>query len=262
MQTAAFAVVLAACAGNNLPESIWPPRDFDLIVEEVALDGARAQVTRRFRARADGIVSYATAARSVVDPETGTALPVFERLSIYRLVPTSIRALARRIERIGILELDTVQGERGVVEGPSLVLTWQAFGRRHVITARGRLHGAMAEVLAVVSSHLPEGEDFGLPGVADRPVVPVLRGVPAPLDDASAALSAHVDLCELRSDDEDLLLDAFALACHLGRRSVAEELLARWLEATAARRRQQQLFPEEEPMLAESVLERMLPPAR
>lgn len=250
------------CTSNALPESIWPPQDFELVVEEVHVESGAAHVVRRFRAQADGVVTYATSSRAVVDATTGTALPVFERLSVYRLVPTSIRALARRIDRCGILELDRVQGERGVVDGPSLVLSWQAFGSRRVITARGRVHGAMAQVLAIVMEHLPAGEAFDLPELAQRTVVPVLRGVPVPRSDAAGALSAHRELLADRPEDRALLLDGFALACDLGRRSVAEELLAKWVQITAAERRQQEQFPEGEPRLTAAVLERLLPPAR
>lgn len=251
-----------SCTGNALPDSIWPPVDFELVVEEVHVANGSANIVRRFRARADGIVSYATSTRAVVDAATGTNVPVFERLSVYELVPTSIRALARRIDRCGILELDRVQGERGVVDGPSLVLSWQAFDRRQVITARGRVHGAMAQVLAIVAEHLPDGETFGLPELGERPVVPVLRGVPKPVSDPAGALAAHRQLLERRRDDRTLLLDAFALACDLGRRVAAEELLAQWLTLTATERRQQEMFPEQEPRLTAAVLERLLPPAR
>jgi hypothetical protein len=252
----------AACTSSALPDSIWPPADFELTVEEVRIADGAANVVRRFRARADGLVAYATAPRSVVDPETGTALPVFERLAVYRLVPTSIRALARRIDRCGILELDRVQGERGAVDGPSLVVLWQAFGRNQLITVRGRVHGAMAEVLSIVRAHLPDGENFDLPALAERPVVPVVRGVPTPREDAAGALQAHQDLLAQRPDDPTLLVDAFALACALGRRATAEALLAQWLEATAVERRRQALFPEDEPGLQPRLLERLLPPAR
>lgn len=252
----------AGCASNALPDSIWPPADFELAIEEVRVDNGTAQVVRRFRAQADGVVTYATSQRAVVDPASGTALPVFDRLSIYRLVPTSIRALARRIDRCGILELDVVQGERGKVDGPGLKLTWQAFGRRQEITARGRVHGGMAQVLTIVIEHLPDGETFDLPELAQRPVVPVLRGVPAPRLDAAGALGAWRELLVDRPADRALLLDAFALACDLGRRSAAEELLAQWVRVTAAERRQQEPSPEPDPRLTAAVLERLLPPAQ
>lgn len=252
----------AGCSSTALADSIWPPADFEFAVEEVRIENGTANVVRRFRAGADGIVAYGTSSRAVVDAASGTALPVFERLSVYQLVPTSIRALARRVDRCGILELDRVQGERGVTEGPSLVVAWQAFGQRQVITARGRVHGAMADVLAIVRAHLPEGEAFELPALAERPVVPVLRGVPEPRGDAAGSLQAHRELIALRPEDRMLLLDAFALACDLGRRSTAEELLTRWLTLTADERRLQELFPEGEPRLTAALLERLLPPAR
>jgi hypothetical protein len=130
---------LAACGSSPLAESIWPPADFELSVEEVRLEEGSAKVVRRFRAHADGVVSYGTASTSLADPETGTLLPVFDRLAVYELVPTSTRALARRIDRTGILAMDPVQGERGVTTGAGVVLTWQAFANRRVVTARGRV---------------------------------------------------------------------------------------------------------------------------
>ncbi|MBX3463585.1 MAG: hypothetical protein KF830_10465 [Planctomycetes bacterium] len=250
------------CSGSGRADTIWPPADFELAIEEVHVDDGAAFVARRFRAFADGLVAYGTASRAVVDAETGTALPVFERLSVYRLVPTCIRALARRIDRCGIRELDPIQGERSAVEGPSLVVLWQAFGRNHLITVRGRVHGAMAEVLAIVRAHMPEGENFGLPALAERPVVPVARGVPLPRTDAEGALEAHRRLLADRPEDAALLVDAFALACALDRRPAAEELLRRWRDATAEERRLRQMFPEDEPRLNGDLLERLLPPAR
>lgn len=252
--------LFGACTGNALPESIWPPADFELVVEERSF-GDEDRGVRQFRAWADGTVSFATADAAVTDAETGTALPLFDRVAVYRLVPTSIRALARRVHGCGILELDTVQGERNVQDGPRVTLTWRAFGRERVITARGRVHGAMADVLAIVAAHLPEGERFELQQASGRPVVPVLRGVPAPRRDPAGALRAHLDLLADRPAAQHLLLDAFALACALPRRSVAEELLARWLEIDAAVRRQQQMFPELEPGTSAEALERLLPSA-
>ena len=259
----------SACKSGSLAASIWPPSDLEILVEELELDGAEARVLRRFRAVVvaaatgdetgpDGLVTYGTSTQSVVDPETRTLLPVFDRLSVYRLVPTSIRALARRLDRAGIAELEHIQGERGVEEGTGLAMTWQAFGRRHVLTARGRLHGPMAEIMALVAAHLPPGENFGLPGLAQRPVVPVLVGVPAPREDAAGALEAHERMLAERPEDQAWLLDAFALACRLSRRNSAEALLQRWSDATAAQRLAN-TFPEEEPRLRPEVLQRMLP---
>ncbi|HEU4419922.1 MAG TPA: hypothetical protein VFT55_13400 [Planctomycetota bacterium] len=263
-----FALLVgSACKSDERARSIWPPSDLEILVEELELDGAEARVLRRFRAVVlespaepgpDGLAAYGTSSHSVVDPETRTLLPVFDRLSVYRLVPTSIRALARRLDRAGIAELEHIQGERGVEEGTGLAMTWQAFGRRHVLTARGRLHGPMAEIMALVAAHLPPGENFGLPGLAQRPVVPVLVGVPPPREGAAGALEAHERMLVERPEDQAWLLDAFALACHLSRRTSAEALLQRWSDATAPQRLAN-TFPDEEPRLRPEVLQRMLP---
>lgn len=239
---------------------MWPPSDFELTVEEFVHTPGSALAVRRFRADADGLVTYATSSHAL-----GSLLPVFDRLAVYQLVPTSIRALSRRLARTGIGDLETVQGERGEPEGtslqdgPSLRLSWRAFGSERVITARGRVHGAMAEILAIVIAHLPPGETFGLPGLAERAVVPVLRGVPTPAADPAGALQAYEGLLALRPQDSDLMLDAFALACDLARRETAEGWLRRWTDATADQRRLREQFPEGEEVLTPAVLQRLLP---
>ncbi len=248
----------SACTTESLADSIWPPSDFEILVEEVHMEGSEPRVVRRFRASADGVVAYGTSSISVVDQETRTLLPVFDRLSVYRLVPTSIRALARRLDRCGVGEMDRIQGERGAEDGVSIALAWQAFGKRRLVTARGRVHGAMAECMAVVAAHLPPGEGFGLPGLAERVVVPVLRGVPRPEADAAGALQAHQELLGKHRENQGWLLDAFALACHLAQRESAEVLLRRWTDVMAAQH-PPSTFLEDEPRLMPAVLQRMLP---
>ncbi|MCA8963242.1 MAG: hypothetical protein H6838_13420 [Planctomycetes bacterium] len=235
---------LAACHDTSLVPSIWPPPDFELVVEEVAIDAGVPNTVRQLRVLGDGLVIYGCSSRSRRDPESGTALPVFDRLAVYRLVPTCVRALARRLDRLGVTRIDTVQGERGVSLATSLQLTWRAFGEQRRIRAAGRVAGPMAEILAVVQAHMPEGETFGLPGLAERPVTYSLRGVPEPRTDAAAALAAYGELLQADPDDDVLLLQAFALACDLGDRSAADGLLDRWSKATEVVRRAQELFPE------------------
>jgi len=222
-------LLVTACATGSRQGTIWPPEDFAIMVEEVAVDGGDMRTERRFRVGADGLVVFATAERVVVDEVSGTSLPVFSRLSVYELVPTCTRALARRVYRAGVLDLDTEQGQRDGEVEVGVLLRWQAFDRLQIVSSRGRVHGAMAEVLAILAAHFPAGERFRTPGVAERGLEPVLRGVPEPREDAAAALQVYLDLLDARwSDDRPLLLDAFALACSLGLRSRAEELLGRW----------------------------------
>ena len=81
-------------------------------------------------------------------------------------------------------------------------------------------------LLGTKLQHLPPGEAFD--SEMNRPVVPVLRGVPEPVTDAEGALKALRAQLEARPEDDVLLLDAFALACRLGERELASELLQRW----------------------------------
>jgi hypothetical protein len=225
------AALAAGCASEELAPSIWPPDDFACEVEEVVLRDGVSQVVRRVRFDHQGLVVYGTATASRVDATTKMALPVFDRLCAYELVPVCMRSFARSLQRLGVASIDTVQGERGVGGDAGLVLRWRAFRNVRTIVARGRVHGPMAEILAVVQAHLPAGERFGLPGLAERVVVPVLKSVPEPLADAPAALAAHQRFLQRRPDDRALLLDAFALACANGARAEAEDLLQRWSAA-------------------------------
>lgn len=251
---------LAGCASRDLAPSIWPPPDFRCEVEEVVAKGSELHVVRRVRFEGSGVVVYGTASRSLVDAETGTALPVLERLAVYELVPACIRAFSRRIDRLGIVKMDESQGERGSAADSALVLRWQAFGSEKVIMARGRVHGPMAEILAVIAAHLPPGERLALAGSAERPVVSVLRGVPEPAVDALGALRVHEALLQRHGEDREWLLDAYALACAAGLPAEARALLRRWEEQEAMHRALGG-FPDEQPAgLTADVLRRLLPP--
>ena len=257
----AFGWLAAACE-TPVPPSIWPPPDFVLTVEQVDHGSDAMQVAKRFRVRADGLVVYGVSTTSVVGGDRDLRLPVFDRLAVYQLEPQCTRALARRIERCGILDLDPVQGEGGAMTSPSVVVAWLAMGQRKVITASGPVHGAMAEILAIVEAHLPEGERLELPGVADRNLPRVLRGVPAPRVGANGALEVHRALLQKDPTDSERALDAFVLACHLGHRQLAEGLLAQWAEATAEQRRGQSVFADVGGGLSPEVLGTLLPGAQ
>ena len=255
----AVALGLAACVETGAGESIWPPVDFELRVEEVKVVEGTARTVREVRVFGDGLVVYGTSGRAVVDAETGTALAVFDRLCAYQLVPTSIRAFARRLDALGVTRIDTVQGERGDVTDVGVKLTWQAFERRRELRAVGRPSGPMSEIMATVEAHLPDGERFELTGQSERVVLGPLRGVPKPVADAGGAQQAFEGLIEYRPTDEGLLLSAFALACSRGSRADAERLLAKWEAVTEDRRKAAAAFPDQ-PGLAPAILRRMLPP--
>ena len=95
----------AACVGDPLEPSIWPPANFSLDVEESRQDGDAMHVVRRLRVEASGVVLYATSSRPLVDASGAVSLPVFDRMSIYRLEPAAVRALSRKLDRLGVDEL-------------------------------------------------------------------------------------------------------------------------------------------------------------
>jgi hypothetical protein len=221
-------LLFTACRATDLAPTIWPPADFQCEVEELTLRDGSLQVLRRVRFDVDGLVVYGTSSSSRTAPGGDVALPVFDRLAIYELVPACVRRLARRLDELGVARLDTAQGERGANDDTGLVLRWRAFGAQRTLTARGRVHGPMATILEVIAAHLPPGEGFGLPEFPARPIVPVLRGVPEPLADAERSLAAYQDLLARDPDDRAWLLEAFALACATAARPTALALLERW----------------------------------
>lgn len=231
-------LVGGGCTGNALPPSVWPPPDFELLVDEFEQQGASMHVVRRLRVDATGLVFYGTSGEPLVDEVTGTSLPVFSRLCLYQLERTSLRALARRLDRLGIAELS---GEAASLAGSGdvgLAVRWRAFGEHRVLTCQGRARGPMVEILAEIAAHLPPGESFETR--LSRPIVPVLRGVPEPARSVDGAYEACAGLLAERArlgvDAGDLLLrETFALACASGRRAQALELLERWRQEQASR---------------------------
>ncbi|HEB54112.1 MAG TPA: hypothetical protein ENI87_12740 [bacterium] len=251
---------VAGCIGKRLPPSVWPPPNFLLVVEETELDGGSVHVVRRFRVDARGLVVYGTSLRPLVDKATGTSLPVFDRLSIYRLEPKCVRGLARRLDRLDIPEI-VVEELPANGTGVGLTISYRAFAADVILPAAGRLRGEVAEIVALVTEHLPPGEQFGI-GV-NRAIKPVLRGVPMPATGAAPALAAYRALIAEAGDeaDPDLVLDAFALACRIGARAVAEHLLDRWQALMAGRRRSGfEDDPSAAPTLRAELLRTFLPP--
>lgn len=232
---------MAACVSDEPPPSIWPPEGFAFAAEEVVQEGARVETRRKFRLTEDGTVVYGLSSRPVVATtnDSVVALPVYERLSVYKLVPSAVRGFARRLHKLGFLTLDDTIGDPRSASGakplPIVVLKWSSVHGEKRVTLRGASRGTPAELLRAVASLLPDGEQF--PGIeaGDRAPVSVLRGVPAPRTDVLGALAAHELLLGELGEDPDLLLDTFALACRTASRQVAEDLLGRWLQASPAR---------------------------
>jgi len=255
----AFVLGTSACVSDDLPPSIWPPADFRLVVEQRDVAGGAVHVTRRLVVGPDGVVTYGVSSAPLVDPVTGLSLPVFDRLAIYALVPICLRALARRLDPlVEQAAVDEGSATASLAADGGYHLTWRAFRRSFVLAVPKRVRGIQAEIMTVVSAHLPLDESFDV--ALNRPVVGVLRGVPQPRADAAGALGAYEDLLADGAVADDLLLDAFALACRLGQRDAAERWLARWAEATAVARAGVSPFAEQGTRLEPEQLAAFLPP--
>ena len=252
-----------ACVSEDPPPSIWPPEGFSFVAEEVAQEGGRVETRRKFRLTEDGFVIYGQSSRSLAaaDNDQVVALPVYERLSVYQLVPSAVRGFARRLHKLGFLTLDDAIGDPRAGASskalPIVVMKWSSVHGEKRVTLRGYSRGTPAELLRAVASLLPDGEQF--PGIepGDRAPVSVLRGVPAPRTDVLAALAAHEVLLGELGEDPELLLDTFALACRTASRAVAEGLLERWLRAVPSRTRSG--FEDRAGMAIEPILRRLLP---
>ncbi|MCA8973730.1 MAG: hypothetical protein KDC98_03365, partial [Planctomycetes bacterium] len=139
---------LTACATQQDEDTIWPPSDFEFSVEEVTLRPDEVSTRIRFRARADGTVCFGAATDRVVDPATGVELPVFGCLSVYELVPTCTRALARRVYRAGVLDLDVEETEQSGETEIGTVLRLRAFGRRTAVPRSARCCAGVRSAVA------------------------------------------------------------------------------------------------------------------
>ncbi len=257
---AVAALAPAACVGDAAQvASEWPPPDFCVQLEELReADGASVAI-RRFVVTADGICCYGRSTSPLVDPATQTKIPVFGTVCAYRLKGECTRSLARRLDRSGVLKLDTDQGDRVATQGRSLRLSYRAFAAERVIQARGQIHGALVQVLGALNAYVPPGEAFDLPGMGDDAEPANLIGVPAPVDSVPGALQFFEQQLHRRPRDTDLILDTFALACAAGERAKAEVLLARWVASSSIAATAAAPFLDP-PRLLPEMLQRMLPP--
>lgn len=235
-----FATLLTGCVSDDPPATIWPPKGFEFVAEEVVQVGNRLDTVRKFRLTGDGLAVYGTSSRALTtaDGDRELSLPVFDRLGVYRLVPSAVRAFARRLHRLGFFGLDEFPTSFPSSAPPAgaptgmVLLRVRSVDGEHQVALHGRLRGTLAELMRVVEAHLPTDERFrGVEG-DDRAVVSVLRGVPPPRESLDGALGAHFLLLDERGEDPAVLADAFALACRSGSRSLAEDLLARWQRAS------------------------------
>jgi hypothetical protein len=229
---------------RSLPPSSWPPPDFSL---EVAYQGSREgpPVTRRFQVWADGLSVYRRSREEVTHPDSALALPVYSAVSAYRMLPEATRMLGRKVwRRSEILakapmrpaDREEPDPARTPLQAPppledqkeQIRFECRAMGDVRSAIAAGQVHGSLVSVLQSVNQYVPPGEEFRMPGLPAVPDDNVLIDVPRPKEDAAASFAFHLRLLTLFPSDLQLLLDAFALACHNADREAAEALLSRY----------------------------------
>ena len=253
----ALVACLAACASEDLAPTIWPPADFRVVVDERAQAG---DGRRRIEVAADGVLVYAIAAASLRTADGAVALPAFDGLSVCQLVPECTRALARKLDQLGIRSLRQ-RGDDGPAgaAAATLVLRWRAFGAERVVEVSAAPDPALAAILRELDGYLPAGEAALGSTAAVSPQDAVLSGVPAPVVDPRQAIAFWRARGGAAPDDDGPLLRAFAVACMESERALALELLADW-RALAARRVAAGRPLSSEPAVTDAALLQAVPP--
>lgn len=260
--------MLAGCAAEELAPTIWPPADFRIEYEELAERAGRVVAVRRFAVDASGLAVYATMTQVVVEPEleptpaanprAPLALPVYGRLCAYQLVPECTRALARKLQRLGIGTLDLGPADRRDGTAPGARLRWRSFADARELGVATDVEWALGEILHVLAAHLPPGEPPLVGCDPARKVEPVVQDVPPPTVDADAhtfwrqrALAAP--------DNDALWAAAFAAAVAAGAGDgditsgrLAKDVLQGWRAARQGRPLA--------PPWSDEALQRMVPP--
>lgn len=255
------AMAVPGCIGDpaNVP-SQWPPADFELLVEEVGTPAEGLRALRSFMVLADGTAVYRLAPEGLAVPGTDIVLPVFRVISSYRMLRETTRILSRELTLEGIAQLGEVGAGRGGDAGAVLRIRYRGFGDDRLVGASGMIHGALVRVLRSINAFLPAGEQFVLPGMTGERAPTLLRGVPPLRDDLAGALAFTEHLAAQYPDIDSLPLDAYALACKQGDRTLALQLLERWERAAGGSKRPPQLLPGRSLAARRAELELFLPP--
>lgn len=235
--------LLVACLTNRTNvTSEFPPKGFYLEVRTTVTTADGLQETQRFQVWEEGMSVYREADGSLDVPGPDPLrLPLFRRVSAYRMAPQSTRALARMVYRSGFFEMPAIGGDPEP-RGPVISVFCRQWIEKEV-QAHGQLYGQIARVLHVINSFLPEGKRFELPLMTGEREMAHLAAVPVLGDSSEQSLLFHKDLVEMFPDDVGLLLDAFALAYVLEDREYALQALAR-IEALPGSGGDGRIFPE------------------
>jgi hypothetical protein len=156
-------------------------------------------------------------------------LPIYCRMSAYKMAPESIRWLSRQLKAASALELKAPVGNDRGGQGPQLSFRLTYFEHEINIAVKGRVYGLMYHVLRIVNSYMPPGHGFSMPEMAkeqDMPEPDHLQKIPPVADSLAGSLSFHRhQLMRAHPRDAALVKDTFALACAQGDFSIAEECI-------------------------------------
>lgn len=206
--------VLAACGSSAVTRSDWPPDDFYLEVR------ARSQTKdglidrQSLHVFADGFVVYREA--DPLDAFSDGWPPVFSRVSAYRILPESTRSLARSLYQAGLYQVETVVGTDTDAE-EVIAIAARAFGDQRRLVARGRVYGAVIDVLHVVNAYVPPGCAFALPDMTGEPQPSRLSRVPQPPRSVEGAYRLHQQWADRwQTPDVQWRIEALALALRAG----------------------------------------------
>lgn len=220
---AALVLGVVSCVSDTTLPSLWPPDDFYLDVRGFEQGAVRERQTQRFQLWADGLAVYRESDRDL--EAAPLAVPVFHRVSIYRLDPRSVRTLGRRLERAGLFGLVDDVVRAGGIPMQRVAVHVRAFGGARTVATDLMSSGGLDRTLHVVNAFLPEGVTFRHAALGGSIEPRHVSGVPAPQDDVAGAFAVHRRLAELRPDDLELRLDLLALAIEAGDVEFAQAML-------------------------------------
>ncbi len=170
-------------------------------------------------------------------------LPVFRRVSAYRMHYESTRHLSRLLYRSGFFDLQPLEGDAPEPRGKVISVHCREWIEKDV-QASGQVYGRIARVLHVINSFLPGNVRFELPLMSGEREPNHLARVPEAEDSLELSLDFHMELVDMYPDDVELLLNAFALAYVQDQRELAVKVLERIEALPGSEERSDRLLPE------------------
>lgn len=226
---------LVSCQGAQRKRSLWPPDDFEVDLKYTVITNGRTQVRKHARIFADGLVVYREADTSIRSADGKIELPIYRRVSAYRMDWKSIRMLVRDLHE------DAAKDLGAQLSVPSTDEKTRRIGLRLIymanvvdVVAENQMVGLMNSVVRVINARLPKEHPITMPNMLGKVLEHRLQDVPPVTDSVVGAKRFHETWLGDNKDDAAILRDTFALACEAKDWSLAKSCVARIVVAEPA----------------------------